>query len=278
MKLDLSILHTDPEYSQSALLSIEALTPLSMVAKMPGKYFRSQPAPTDSMLLAMLENALGWHLSDRERYAVIASLVNEAFSWPDKTSARNKLKERLKQQWAANHDSLIMESGVEFVSLLQFHVRVEVRSLPNVMHFDDLWSQHVHGPRFPTGSRNYDAEIIPLMNLRNKKIKSKSGAGKMVNALTFADKKTPENTNLDKIHNFQEYDEIHLSVIEPFFPQYYVSPKLREYVWPHDNYKFVMRTSPAFSQLLAEALDDPAAPLHLGSNDGWVNVTWEVLP
>jgi CRISPR-associated protein Cas5 len=67
MKCDLNFLLEEPDFSTKAKLTIDALAPLSMVTSMPGKYYRSQPEPTDEMLYGLLENALGWHISTKER-------------------------------------------------------------------------------------------------------------------------------------------------------------------------------------------------------------------
>jgi len=98
MKCDLNFLLEDPDFSTKAKLTIDALAPLSMVTSMPGKYYRSQPEPTDEMLYGLLENALGWHISTKER---------------------NELLKQLKKK----HNQELYESGVGYASLLQFHLR-----------------------------------------------------------------------------------------------------------------------------------------------------------
>ena len=115
MKLDLSILKAPPDFSSRAILSLEALAPLSMVAKMPGKYYRSQPEPTEMMLFALLENALGWHIAEKDR---------------------NDLLKRLEKR----HKLPVQKSNVGFGSLLQFHME------PKVKGFVKLFVQlHVDG-------------------------------------------------------------------------------------------------------------------------------------
>ena len=141
MQLDLSLLKTPPDFSAHGVLTVEALAPLSLVAKMPGKYYRSQPQPSETMLLAMLENALGWHVGEKER---------------------NPLLKRLEKR----HKSPAQKSNVGFGSLLQWHVRFAVKQIPASMHYDDLWSQHLkHGDeRHINGARNHDASAIGPMN------------------------------------------------------------------------------------------------------------------
>jgi CRISPR-associated protein Cas5 len=217
MKLDLSILRATPEYSVTGLLSIEALAPLSMVAKMPGKYYRSQPGPTNGMLLAMLENALGWHISVKERDALLKVL-------------------------SKRHKNPAERSGVGFGSVLQWHVRIANRSIPDSIHYDDLWAQHLKAQdeRHTKGSRNHDSRIIGTLNEAN-----------------------------------MNWTDIDVKAIRSYFPQYYVSPTPREYIVPDGTFRFRVETSPDLAELLANAITDPAAPLYLGSNEGWVDAKWE---
>src|SRR6185437_7012396 len=97
--MSIAVLQHVPSFEHSAILTIHALAPLSMVAKMPGKYYRSQAEPTEDMLLGMLENALGWHIAETPR--------------------RETIKELQKK-----HGLSVRQTGVGFASLLQFHVRL----------------------------------------------------------------------------------------------------------------------------------------------------------
>ena len=239
MKLDLSLLQNPPNFSARAILAVEALAPLSLVAKMPGKYYRSQPEPSDAMLLGMLENALGWHIADPER---------------------NALLKRLEKR----HKRATARTGVGFGSLLQWHLRVAARQIPVSMHYDDLWAQHLRGSSFADGSRNYDRRMIPLMNAKR--------AGRVTVGDT-ADAKR----DLDLIENFAEGDKINIAILRPHFPQYYASPTPREYIVPDGPFRYRIETSAALVNLLARAIEAPAAPLYLGSNDGWVEATWEEI-
>lgn len=245
MNLDLSFLRSTPEFSSRALLSVDALAPLSLVAKMPGKYYRSQPEPTDGMLLAMLENALGWHISVKERDALLKFL-------------------------AKRHKRAAERSGVGFGSVLQWHVRIANRHIPDAMHFDDLWAQHLHskGTNFVGGSRNYDKAAIPLMNAAADKTRK----------ITFSDGgegKTNRDSRL--LQEPENNTVVHVNLVRPLFPQYFVSPTPREYIVPDGVYKYKIETSPALAALLGEAIVKPAAPLYLGASEGWVEANWEVI-
>lgn len=242
MKLDLNFLLDPPDFATRAILTIEAVAPLSMVASMPGKYYRSQPEPTDAMLYGLLENALGWHVADSERKVLI-----------------RKLEQRLGAKAVA--------TGVGYASLLQFHVRFAVRALPTLLHYDDLWTQHLKGGSFIDGSRNYDKRVIPLMNA----YRDRERTGVVISDRGAASKE-PE-----KLSNFRNGDQVHMNVVRRYFPQYYASPTPREYVVPQGPYKYIVETSTKLAQALATAFENPAAPLYLGSNDGWADATWEVL-
>jgi CRISPR-associated protein Cas5 len=239
MNLDLEFLLQPPEWAVKAKLNIEALTPLSMVTSMPGKYYRCQPEPTQDMLYALLENALGWHISSKERSALLRKMQKK-------------------------HKAEARESGVGYKSLLQFHLRFATAVIPPMVHYDDYWSQHLKGASFVGGSRNYDYRAIPLMNaLRAGHI--------IVNDTSNASK------NKNKIREFSEGDNIHLNVLRPYFPQYYASPTPRGYVVPKGPYQYLVETSPNLSKMIAGAIATPAAPLYLGTNDGWVELSWEMM-
>jgi len=237
MKLELNFLLEKTNLTTRGKLIIDALSPLSMVSSLPGKYYRSQREPTPQMLYGLIENALGWHISDKER---------------------KEIEKKLKKKFGME----LEKSGVGFVSILQFHLRFSTSVIPPLLHYDDLWAQHLKGGSFIGGSRNYDNQAIKIMNAeRAKKI--------VINDLGASSK------NADKFHNFQDDDKIHVSVVRPYFPQYYVSPTPREYVIPQGEYIFVAETNENLAEMIKKAFENPAAPLYLGSNDGWVEARWE---
>ena len=242
MKLDLNFLLQPPDFSTRAMLTVDALAPLSMVASLPGKYYRSQREPTPQMLYGLIENALGWHVSDKER---------------------KELGKKLKDKFGEE----LGKSGVGFISLLQFHLRFSTSVIPPLLHYDDLWSQHLKGASFIGGSRNYDNRAIKVMNAYR--------AG----AVGFGDQSEAKGFSKDpnKIKAFQQGENLHLNVVRPYFPQYYVSPTPREYIIPQGEYKFVVETNETLANMLTEAFENPAAPLYLGSNDGWIEARWEVI-
>lgn len=240
MNLNLNFLLEPPDFSVRGKLTIEALAPLSMVASLPGKYYRSQPEPTEAMLYGMLENALGWHISAKERKDLSSNLKQKCGE-PEKT-------------------------GVGFISLLQFHLRFTTKFLPPLLHYDDYWSQHQKGSRFTTGSRNHDSRLIALLNAEK------------IDANDIEIKEAASHRKDSSVaFDFQSGERIHIDALRYYFPQYYISPTPRGYVLPQGVYQFVAETSTQISELIVGALENLAAPLYLGSNDGWVEANWEVF-
>ena len=257
--IDLQFFLEPPNLTTRAMLTIDALAPLSMVAAQPGKYYRSQPTPTEYMLYGLLENALGWHLHDKERKQAIDSM-------------KKQLKKQFKKDTAWIESDWIAEkpeaSEVGYMSLLQYHVQFgEVIVQPNLTSFDDLWSQHLHdtGQSFFGGSKHYDASLSDLLN------RGKQGD------VSFGDRAEFENYTEKQLLNLPDGAKIKYTAIRPKYPQYYVSPTVREYVIPNQPYLIELTTTPVISDLLKAAFDDPAAPLYLGSNDGWVEVNYEEI-
>lgn len=256
--IDLQFFLEPPELKVKGLLTIEALAPLSMVAAQPGKYYRSQPQPTDFMLYGLLENALGWHLFDDVRKQTM-----------------DAMKKRLKKQHKKDDDLLasawigakVKESAVGYCSLLQYHVQFGPIVQPKLMTFDDLWSQHLRdsGRSFFQGSKHFDASLSPLINRS------------MQGEIEFGDRAEFQSFSEDELKDLPEGAKVKYTSVRPKFPQYYVSPTLREYVIPERPYLIGLETTPTVSDLLKAAFADPAAPLYLGSNDGWIDVTYQEL-
>lgn len=258
--MDLSFYLDPPDRSVHGTLIVRALAPLSMVSAQPGSYYQSAPAPSDAMLLGMIENALGWHLGPADRKAARRDLQKRAKKAHRKT-------EWADSPWLAD-DPTGSDSG--FVSLLGHHLAFDgLREIPPTMGYDDLWARQARradDKTFIGGSRHYDARLEPVIGmLRSEEVKT---VGK--SAATHADAESIAA-------GVKSGDTVFPTALKPQFPYYYVSPTPRGYVVPLGEYRFGASTTPAVSEQIGAALDDPAAPLYLGSNDGWVDARWEVL-
>jgi len=260
--LDLSFFLEPPDLSTAAVLTIEALTPLSMSTAQPGTYYRSQPAPTEAMLYGMLENALGWHFPADARSDILDNLRQAA---KDELERGHPLKE---EPWITGDED--HESGAGFVSLLQHHLAFETAIVPETMHFDDLWSRHAHREDdFEGGSRANDYRVEALYN----RLKDEDHEASFVTKKKDADVAEAQEV----LGRLPENVRIRQNELKPFFPYYYTSPTQREYVIPDGPYRYRIRTTATLATQLQVALDEPAAPLYLGNNDGWVNAWLEVI-
>lgn len=259
-QIDLRFFKEPPELTVEARLQIDALAPLSMVAAQPGAYYRSQPAPTPFMLYGLLENALGWHLSETVRRQVMDGLKKST----KKAAKKNKVW--ADSPWVA--DKPVGSPEIGFVSLLQYHVLFGGLEEPVLVDtFDDLWSQQLRdtGRSFFGGSRHYDASLSSLMTRE------------VQGEVEFGDRAEHKYYTDDALQSLPAGAKIQYKSVRSRFPHYYVSPTVREYVVPRSPYRFRLRTTPTVSALLMAACNDPAAPLYVGSNDGWVDVSYEEL-
>lgn len=267
--MDFTFFSEPPEHTVNGLLQIEALTPLSMASGHPGNYFQSLRSPTQHMLYGMLENALGWHFAEDIRRDLFKQLQKDA---------KKANKSYTKSPWLTAQPET---SDSKYFSFLQYHLEIEPNLFePATLTYDDLWSQHLRndGANFMGGSKHYDANIEPLINLSKTQDTSKP-----INKKTKKHPSYVEFGESPKIHRRIALIEavsvqqggIHFKSVRSAYPQYYSSPKKREYVVPQSNYMFRFNTSQKVFEMLLKALENPAAPLYMGSNDGWVHATIE---
>jgi CRISPR-associated protein Cas5 len=257
--IDLQFFVEPPELMVKGLLTIDALAPLSMVAAQPGKYYRSQSSPTHHMLYGLIENALGWHLHDDLRKQTI-----------------DGLKKRLKKEFKKNPNWINSDwiagkpesSEVGYLSLLQYHIKfTDTVVQPAVTSYDDLWSQQLRdtGRSFFGGSKHFDYSLSGLLN------REKQGN------IEFGDRAEFKNYPEDELNKLPDGSKIKYTAIRSKFPQYYTSPTVREYVIPSRPYLIGLNTTETLSKLLLDAFENPAAPLYLGANDGWVEVNYQEI-
>ncbi|MBQ0155879.1 MAG: type I-PGING CRISPR-associated protein Cas5p [Bacteroidales bacterium] len=125
MMMDISILGKEPILNKMAVLTITPLAPLSMVAEMPGSYYKSLKMPNKKMLCGLIENILGWHFNLETR-KIISN---------DMKQCRKKMK-------------LTFESHVEgstYIPLLMdFFQIIDTPKLcfDAVCFYDDIWARN----------------------------------------------------------------------------------------------------------------------------------------
>lgn len=256
--IDLSFYLEPPELERRGRLIISSLAPVSMVSQQPGTYFRSELSPTNEMLYGMIENATGWHFDEDHRKKIIKGLIKVAKkkygtdpSWKDHPWLKGKLA----------------TSGSGYASFLQYHLKfTSVHRDDDPLTWDDLWSMlnKSDSISFVGGSRNYDFRLERLITESRKDSP----------AVTFGDRKGYERFTLSELKKLVE-GQIHVKSLSPNFPQFYSSPRKRGYIEPQVPWVYEIACTEKVSQIISEAINQPEAPLYVGTNDGWVNAQWE---
>jgi len=249
-EIDISILFEKPDLDKAAILWIEPLAPLSMVVSMPGSYYRSQGEPSPFMIYGMLENMLGWHFDAKIRKNIFTKMKSEF-------SKRYKIKE-----------FSLESSEVGYSPILQQHIKIEFPALmqPQKQFYEDFWTQHLkdRDERHLGGSRNYDLKIERMVNLsKNLEKQAKSESDKEIK------KQTTDRAKRIRAVIMKRY--------KPFMPNYYSSPKKREFVLTKGSYGYKLHLTNAFSSLLIRAVKEISYPLYIGTNEGWVNLKFQIL-
>jgi CRISPR-associated protein Cas5 len=225
MKTDLSILFEPIEFNKVIKLEIEPLAPLSMVSAMPGSYFRSLQSPTKFMLCGMFENLLGWHFSENDR---------------------KKIRKKVKKHFKNERDFELSGAKSGYKPLLGHLFEIETSYIPEVVRYDDLWTQHLKGrdERHLNGARNYGWQL-------------EKGITQL------------ENTGKARTKFFKEYKRK--------FPNYYTSPKSREFVIARTSYIYRLNTSKNFIELLSNFILGICSTAYLGTSEGWIEINCEEL-
>lgn len=254
--MDFSFFCSPPIHTTKLRLEIDALSPLSMASGQPGNYYQSLRRPTFHMLYGMLENALGWHFSEEVRRSIFKDLQK---------TVKKKLKKD--KDWSSSEwlNNFPKPSETKFFSFLQYHLAFENLSQePLAATHDDLWAQSLKdkGRSFFGGSRHYDVLLETVMNRVRK------------GEVEFGDRSEFKDFSLEELQSLPDGAKINYRSIRPLFPQYYTSlPTIREYIEPNAPYIFNIQATEAVAEMLVQAIESPAAPLYLGSNDGWIEAT-----
>lgn len=265
--IDFSFYLEPPERQLAVELQIEALAPLSLVSDQPGSYFRSAQAPTREMIWGMMENALGWHFDDATRNSLFKALTKQI------KKGKKSYPEFQDHAW---FQGKVGSAGSSYKSVLQFHVEVAPLEMPAMaLQYDDLWSMQLsdNGINFVGGSRHYASWLERIINLSKQE-----DDGQAINKKTkkhppfvsFGDRKEYVRLSLEELKRLDR-GLVNTASINPFFPMYYSSPRKRAYVVPATVYRYQILTTEKLATLLQTAFEEPAAPLYLGTNDGWVD-------
>ncbi len=152
--MNISPIFEMPVLSEKVKLTILPLVPLSMVSEMPGSYYRSDVKPSKFHLSGLLENLLGWHISNEDRIAIL-----------------KEVEKNYKKNYKINdYKSAISNSG--YIPLLYnlFEVKLSMATTP--MHYDDIWKKayrRVDAIVHPNGTPNIDLDLIKVKRSLKRK-------------------------------------------------------------------------------------------------------------
>lgn len=231
-KIDLNILQTVPQLTIDAELTIEPLAPLSMVAEMPGSYYKTLRYPNKKMLCGVIENILGWHF-DLANRKVLHSEIKKA--------RKKQKKEYINNSKGSTYLPLLME----YFDMVEGPQIV----FSEICFFDDLWSKAyrrsdaiVH----PNGTINIDYEMIPAKGRLKR-----------------------DNKNPDKVDN-NELEKFFKGNIDKY-PWYYSSPTTREYISLNGKYIFKLLMDKCLYKMIESELQTNNIG-YLGNSEGWINL------
>lgn len=214
--MDISPIFEPPDLLGKVKLTIIPLAPLSMVSEIPGSYYRSDKKPSKFHLSGLMENILGWHISNEDRLTIHKE-VGEAYK------KVHKIK---------NYKIPISNSG--YIPLLYnlFEVKLSFASTP--MHYDDIWKKayrRVDAIVHPNGTPNIDFSLIKFKrSLKRKEDKPQQVDDKEMEKL-FKD-------NLGK------------------FPYYYTTVSKREYLKFDGIIQIALDIQKGIYNLLEESIEE----------------------
>ncbi|MGP1420744.1 MAG: type I-PGING CRISPR-associated protein Cas5p [Tannerella sp.] len=231
-KIDLAVLQKIPHKIVKTKLVVEPLAPLSMVSEMPGSFYKTLNVPSKKMICGLIENLLGWHIG-----------------WRDRKAIQKDVEELRKKQKVAYSNET---KGSTYIPLLMEYFDIidqPTIDFSEVCFFNDLWKrcyrradEVVH----PKGTDNIDYRYIP------QKWKLKR-----------------DEKNREKVDD-KALKEFFKEKID-FFPMYYTTPTVREYIHLHGRYIIPMLMDEKLFTMLYDILDTNNIG-YLGNNEGWVNL------
>ncbi len=154
--VDISFLKELPELGNEVEVHIQPLAPLSMVAELPGSYYKSLKSPSKRMISGLFENILGWHFDAADRLKISKELS----------------KIRKKQNL-----NFPKPEGSTYIPLLMEFFKVKIVAIPNTFNYDDYWSRayrRADAKVHPKGTFNLDYGLIPQKRELGRNTKNKA--------------------------------------------------------------------------------------------------------
>lgn len=237
--MNISPIFEMPVLSEKVKLTILPLVPLSMVSEIPGSYYRSDVKPSKFHLSGLLENLLGWHISNEDRIAIL-----------------KEVKKNYKKNYKINdYKSAISNSG--YIPLLYnlFEVKLSMATTP--MHYDDIWKK---------AYRRVDADEQPIHAKGTPNID-----------LDFIKLKRELKRNKDKPRQIDDV-ELSKFFKENLgkFSYYYTTVSKREYLKFYGEIQIALDMQKSVYNLLEQSIEGNNL-MYLGTSDGWIDIKIENL-
>lgn len=234
--LEISLLEKQPELDAKVKLEILPLAPLSMVADLPGSYYKSLKEPNKIMLTGLFENILGWHIDLADRMAILKDLK----------------KLRKKQ----GIDFEFSDGGSTFLPLLGEYFSIDFKILPPYFAYDDYWNRAYRREPSPSDTMPVHANGTIFLDHAALIEKHKLARAKNLEKL--------DNTALGKFAG-ENKDK---------YPLYYSTPTRREYIVVDGVYSYEMQMDNNLAEMLIQFIGQNNA-VYLGNNESWVDVRME---
>lgn len=176
-------------------------------------------------------------------YGMLENIMGWHYSPEIRRSIKKALNKNSKKR-EVKFESIFSESGYE--PMLQQFVRIHKLFLkPTMESYVDLWTQHLkhNDKRHFDGIRNYDWRLAREINL---------------------------------VEGDKEKEAL-LKGNQSKFPNYYQSPKRREFVKVAGEYIYEVEVETSFVDTLLQKIEDPVSPPYLGTSEGWVDIKIELV-
>ncbi len=242
--IDISILKEKPLLDMKVQLIIEPLAPLSMVAELPGSYYKSLMHPSKKMICGLFENILGWHFDINTRMAILKDLK----------------KIRKKQKIDVDYKSF--SQGSTYVPLLMEYF--ELGDIPQIYFeelcfYDDMWARSHTSRDTPSEHYKKCRNINPSSN-RERESK-----------LNEIEKDDRMNTD-EKKEAIKKVNESYKDKYPFFHP---ALPTKREYIFmKNGSYTYNALFDKRMYSVLKEKLYKNNIA-YLGNSEGWINIELE---
>ncbi len=179
--------------------------------------------------------------NDCPSHEMIYGMLENILGWHYSVEIRKAYIKDLRKKLKKEKSELIESKSLSgYIPVVQNYVKLKRLFVkPYSTPYIDLWTQHLkhNDKRHFDGVRNYDHRLTREINLA-------------------------EDTEKEQV----------LKSNIGHFPNYYQSPKRREFVKVEGEYMYEIELKEDFKEVLKEGIEDPVSIPFLGTSEGWVHV------